>query len=241
MERKFAAGDPSLAGSGGVTEALYIFHCLSRFLPYKFLIWNRKIVTYERRMDMTKILSKLSCLVAAGFLLIACSPSQATTLSPTEPQRTPTSIATNAPTYTPLPTYTLYPTLTPLPSYTPQPTFTQPAATATSTGQAANDDLDSEPTFGEQFQERIAETGLQRCNDNSGGRHKVRIENQTGDSASLYLFGPENYACTLHTGVNRIYVISGVYEISSVMCGGRHFEYGSHALNATWYVTLKCP
>jgi len=204
-------------------------------------ICNRKIVTYKIRMDIAKTLSKLVYLVGAGFLLIACSPSQAATLSPTQPRHTPARTESGAPIHTPLPTYTLYPTHTPLPTYTPYPTFTQPAATSTSGGQASNGDLDSEPTFAEKFQERIAETGLQGCNDESEGRHKVRVENQTGDSASLYLFGPENYACTLHTGVNRIYVISGVYEISSVMCGGRHFEYGSHALNATWYVTLKCP
>ena len=205
-------------------------------------ICNRKIVTYKIRMDIDKTLSKLVYLVAAGFLLIACSPSQAATLLPTQPRHTPARTATGAPTYTPLPTYTLYPTQTPLPTHTPYPTFTQqPTTTSASNGPESNDDLDSEPTFAEEFQERIAETGLQECNDDSEGRHKVRIENQTEDSASLYLFGPENYACTLHTGVNRIYVISGVYEISSVMCGGRYFEYGSHALNATWYVTLKCP
>lgn len=193
-------------------------------------------------MDMTKILPKLAVLVAAGLLLIACSRSQAATPSPTQPQQTAESTATGAPTYAPLPTYTLYPTHTPLPTYTPYPTFTQPPATTPSSeGSEPNEDLESEATFAEEFQERIAETGLEECNDDSHGRHKVRVENQTGDSASLYLFGPENYACTLHTGVNRIYVVSGFYEIASVMCGGRRFEYGSHALNATWYVTLKCP
>lgn len=193
-------------------------------------------------MDIAKTLSKFVHLVSAGFLLIACSPSQAATLSSSQPRHTPASTSTGAPTYTPLPTYTPYPTHTPLPTYTPYPTFTQPPATTpASNGPESNDDLDSEPTFAEEFQERIAEAGLEECNDDSQGRHKVRVENQTGDSASLYLFGPENYACTLHTGVNRIYVASGVYEISSVMCGGRRFEYGSHALNATWYVNLKCP
>ena len=191
-------------------------------------------------MDMTKILLILACLVA-GFLLTACSPSQAATLSPTQPERRADSTATSAPTYTPLPTYTLYPTFTPPPTSTPYPTFTPAAATATPTDQAANQDFDSDPKFTKAFQEGIAETVLQDCSDDSAGRHKVRVENQTGDSASLYLFGPETYACSLHPGVNRIFVISGVYEISSVMCGDQRFEYGTHALNATWYVTLKCP
>jgi hypothetical protein len=79
------------------------------------------------------------------------------------------------------------------------------------------------------------------CQDQTGGRTKVRVENRTGNTATLYLYGPENYSCSIPGGVHKIYVKAGNYSISSYMCGGQSFNWGSHVVNSGWYFTLTCP
>ena len=79
------------------------------------------------------------------------------------------------------------------------------------------------------------------CLDSSGGRTKVRVENHTEAVATLYLYGPENYICTIDPGVQRIYIKGGNYSASAVMCGGQTVSYGTNTINSTWYLTLYCP
>ncbi len=79
------------------------------------------------------------------------------------------------------------------------------------------------------------------CVDSSGGRTKVRVENHTEEVATLYLYGPENYVCTIDPGVQRIYIKGGNYSASAIMCGGQTVSYGTNTINSTWYLTLYCP
>jgi hypothetical protein len=79
------------------------------------------------------------------------------------------------------------------------------------------------------------------CVDSSGGRTKVRVENHTEAVATLYLYGVENYICTIDPGVQRIYIKGGNYTASAVMCGGQTVSYGTNVINSTWYLTLYCP
>jgi hypothetical protein len=83
--------------------------------------------------------------------------------------------------------------------------------------------------------------GMNGCSTSAGGREKVRVVNNTGAAAALYLSGPEDYACTIETGVQRIYVKAGVYHLSGAMCSGQRFDFGTHVINPTWFITLKCP
>jgi hypothetical protein len=79
------------------------------------------------------------------------------------------------------------------------------------------------------------------CVDSSGGRTKVRVENHTEEVATLYLYGPENYICTIDPGVQRIYIKGGNYSASAIMCGGQTVSYGTNVINSTWFLTLYCP
>jgi hypothetical protein len=82
---------------------------------------------------------------------------------------------------------------------------------------------------------------LADCAVTGPGREKVRVVNRTGAGAVLYLFGPEDYACGVETGVQRIYIRGGVYQLSSRMCGGVLYDLGENVINATWQITLRCP
>jgi hypothetical protein len=84
-------------------------------------------------------------------------------------------------------------------------------------------------------------SGLADCAEKGPGREKVRVVNKTGEGAILYLYGPENYACAIPPGVQRIYIRGGVYNLSSRMCGGQQFDLGNNVVNPTWYITLRCP
>lgn len=150
--------------------------------------------------------------------------------------RIPTQAPTLSSTFTPQPTYTPTSTTTPRPTRTPSPTSTQtPTLTSTPTRTVTPFPSDT-PT-----QTQITIPRLSDCQDSTGGRQKVRIDNNTGDTVSLYLYGTENYACSLSPGSNRIYIVSGVYNLTGVMCGAQRFDFGSHVLNPTWFITLKCP
>jgi hypothetical protein len=107
----------------------------------------------------------------------------------------------------------------PAPEETPQPDPGRPA------------ELVSQPTS----------NGLADCAEKGPGREKVRVVNKTGEGAILYLYGPENYACAIPPGVQRIYIRGGVYNLSSRMCGGQQFDLGNNVVNPTWYITLRCP
>lgn len=47
--------------------------------------------------------------------------------------------------------------------------------------------------------------------------------------------------CSIPPGTNQIYVINGNYELSALMCGDQLYSFGSHVMNPTWVITLKCP
>ena len=89
--------------------------------------------------------------------------------------------------------------------------------------------------------ETVVAADFQNCNDSSGPRQRVRVENTTGGAASLYLYGPENYLCSIPPGTNQIYVNNGNYELSALMCGDQLYSFGSHVINPTWVITRKCP
>jgi hypothetical protein len=97
------------------------------------------------------------------------------------------------------------------------------------------DDLASQPVATQ------APVPVNYCTDSSGGRTKVRVENHTEEVATLFLYGPENYVCTIDPGVQRIYIKGGNYNASAIMCGGQTVYYGSNVINSTWYLTLYCP
>ncbi len=176
-----------------------------------------------------KILPYLLEILPIGLVLSGCFRLSATTPTP-EPSPTPQPTYTLRPTYTPLPTYTPYPTYTVIPTASLYPTYTPFPTPITPT---------ETPTFSPIITNPAGE--IQTCNDSSGPRQKVRVENITGDSVTLYLFGPENYICSIPPGTNRIYVLNGVYDLGAHMCGGELYEFGSHVINPTWLITLKCP
>jgi hypothetical protein len=97
------------------------------------------------------------------------------------------------------------------------------------------------PTTAPESEEDNAPQQIVDCSDSSGGRQKIRVENQTGAEATLFLSGPENYACTISPGIQRIYILSGTYEISGLVCGGNYYSMGTHVVNPTWYISLQCP
>ena len=118
----------------------------------------------------------------------------------------------------------LAPTNTPIPTITPRPTITR-TSTATMTPTEAN---------------QIPLVG-QSCTESGGGRQKLRINNNTGNPAVLLLNGEESYACDVPPGVQRIFVVSGTYEISALMCENQVYNFGSHIINPTWVISLECP
>lgn len=97
------------------------------------------------------------------------------------------------------------------------------------------------PTSAPESEENNPRQQIVDCNDSSGGRQKIRVENQTGTDATLFLSGPENYACTISPGIQKIYALSGTYEISGLVCGGNYYSMGTHVVNPTWYISLQCP
>lgn len=187
---------------------------------------------------------KILGLIMAIVLSLSCSIVGAV---PSSEQITPPTDTPIPPTETQLPTHTPYPTYTPIPSATPYPTYTSPPPTLapTYTPQATATPLASKTPTRTNVPTSSSGGGgsgdLLGCKDQTGGRQKVRVENKTGASAMLYLYGPENYACSISSGVNKIYIKAGVYSITSIMCGGERFNWGSHVINPTWYLTLKCP
>jgi hypothetical protein len=209
-------------------------YTVQRFTPdsYRIIIITSRLNTehllvrgYPAMLDYHQTLFRLYWiwLFPVGLILSACT-------------RIPTQVPILLPTFTPQPTYTPTLTATPRPTRTTSPTPTRtPTRTPTPTRTATPHPSDT-PT-----QPQTAIPLLSDCQDSTGGRQKVRIDNNTGDSVALYLYGPENYACSLSPGNNRIYVLSGLYNLTGVMCGGQRFEFGSHVLNPTWFITLKCP
>lgn len=176
-----------------------------------------------------KLLLFLDKILPVIALVSACNPPQATSI------QIPTH--TLQPTYTPFPTYTPLSTYTPFPTYTPLPTYTLPN-TPTSLKTIAPAET---PTPTADLLETIAAAEYQNCNDSTGPRQKVRVENTTGDTASLYLYGPENYLCSIPPGISQIYVVNGDYALSALMCGSQLYNFGRHIINPTWVITLKCP
>jgi uncharacterized lipoprotein YajG len=115
-------------------------------------------------------------------------------------------------------------TVTPSPTRIPSPTATRtPTQTVT-------------PTEVQQVQ-AIG----QDCSQEGGGRQKLRIENNTGSPAVLYLNGENSYVCTIANGVQKIFVVSGSYNISALMCNNQLFRFGRHVINPTWIIALECP
>ena len=115
-------------------------------------------------------------------------------------------------------------TITPSPTWTPLPTATStPTETATPT------------------RVNPAQSAGQDCSEEGGGRQKVRIENNTGGPALLYLNGENSYTCSIASGVQKIFVVSGSYNISALMCENQLFTFGSHVINPTWVISLDCP
>lgn len=97
------------------------------------------------------------------------------------------------------------------------------------------------PTSPPESEEDDARQQVVDCGDSSGGRQKIRIENETGSQATLFLSGPEDYACAISPGIQKIYILSGTYEISGLVCGGEYYSMGTHVVNPTWYISLQCP
>jgi hypothetical protein len=97
------------------------------------------------------------------------------------------------------------------------------------------------PTSAPESEEDNARQQIVDCNDGSGGRQKIRIENETGSEATLFLSGPENYTCAIPPGIQKIYILSGTYEISGLVCGAEYYSMGTHVVNPTWYISLQCP
>lgn len=185
-----------------------------------------QIPSFARKIDLL-----ICCTLTIIAPLSACSPVSSPSLS--EPTQTPQPTSGPLPTYTPFPTYTPYPTYTPLPTYTlpstpPNLETVEPAQTQTPT-----------PTI--ELVETLVAAEFQNCNDQIGARQKVRVENTTGSNASLYLYGPENYLCSIPPGTNQIYIVNGDYDLSALMCGDQLYIFGSHIINPTWVITLKCP
>jgi hypothetical protein len=81
--------------------------------------------------------------------------------------------------------------------------------------------------------------GFTDCKDATGGRTKVRVENNTGGIAYLSMFGPETYYCAIPGGVVQIFIKGGVYSVSANMCG-QVYNFGSHVINSTWKLILRC-
>ena len=137
---------------------------------------------------------------------------------------------------TPTPTETEVPSATPTktevpPTDTPEPTDTSVPPTKA----PASSDTGSSGSSGGQ-----TTSGTINCNQQSAGTSKIRVENLTDGPMSLYFYGAENYACSVSTGVARIYLKSGSYSISAFLCG-TSVNYGSHAINPNWYFHFKCP
>lgn len=77
------------------------------------------------------------------------------------------------------------------------------------------------------------------CQDSTGGRTKVRVENTTGGTAYMTLIGPETRHCAIPAGIVQIFIKGGVYSVTSNMCG-QSYNFGSHVINSTWKLILKC-
>lgn len=77
------------------------------------------------------------------------------------------------------------------------------------------------------------------CKDTTGGRTKVRMDNNTGGTAYLTFTGPETRNCAIAPGLYIFYMKAGVYSISGTACGGYQYL-GSHVINAVWKYTLNC-
>ena len=82
-------------------------------------------------------------------------------------------------------------------------------------------------------------TNFGTCKDTTGGRTKVRMQNNTGGVANLTFVGPETRSCAIQPGLYIFYMKSGVYSISGTACGQTHYL-GSHVINAVWKYTLSC-
>ena len=158
---------------------------------------------------------------------------------------TPDATATLAATDTPVSTETLD-------AADPQEASVTPAATAVPSATATSAPTERPtptsaptsrptPTSAPESEDETPRQQIVDCNDSSGGRQKIRIENQTGSEATLFLSGPENYTCSISSGVQRIYILSGTYEISGLVCGGNYYSMGTHVVNPNWYISLQCP
>lgn len=134
-------------------------------------------------------------------------------------EQTATALAAS-PTFTlsPSPTITSTQTATLTPTPTPTPT-----STATATKQPASDQSGS--SSGD-------------CSDSTQGRHRMRVENLTGETLTISFVGPENKICFIPTGISFIHLKIGYYAITYNTRCGTSFEEGP--VSATWYFHLKC-
>ena len=155
---------------------------------------------------------------ALFFAGLACSINVDLGLRSTETPM-PSSTATTTPSATPTDPRTPRPSNTPAPTRTPVPSRTATPAS---------------PSGG-------SSSSFASCSDSSGGKDKVRIENRTGETFTIYFYGPENAACTIVPGVNVIYLLRGKYNLNFRACGGLSFGNSDLTINATWKFYVKCP
>lgn len=74
-----------------------------------------------------------------------------------------------------------------------------------------------------------------------GEVHSVRVNNKTGDTVYLTFVGAQTFNFVLPPGNGqRISLPAGSYTIYYTMCGGQKF-YEQGAINANWFLDIKCP
>ncbi|TAK14629.1 MAG: hypothetical protein EPO32_01055 [Anaerolineae bacterium] len=74
-----------------------------------------------------------------------------------------------------------------------------------------------------------------------GEVHSVKVNNKTGDTVYLTFVGAQTFNFVLPPGNGqRISLPAGSYTIYYTMCGGQRF-YEQGAINANWFLDIKCP